>query len=957
MSGFTLRDSVNFDDWQFFQTDELRRALIAALRKLVAAHAAQGSLDTALRYARRWLALDRLSEDAHVQLMELYAWQGQRSAALQQYEECRRTLDSQLGVQPEPSTTALYRAILEGRMPAPPVPPRHAQADPTFVAVPHLLPTPGIPAAWTEGEVRIVTVLLADLSGTLRQPGNRSPEDEAALIARSVGILSTVLPKYGGHLQRQLGRTVLAAFEPRERAAELAIRAALETRERASQAGLSACIGISTGEAILSRTPANRGGTFDLIGSVVDQAVGLARQARPGQILVDGSTYRRAHRAVAFSPHPASLDGTPGYIPIYLAEDLLSPSQPVGKLGGLYAELIGRDRERAQLRGAFDRVVQGRGQMVSLIGEAGVGKSRLISELRQVALVPDAGGTVPLWLEGRCLELGTAPSYAPFLDILRSYLAWGARETGRRRRERVASVLEDLVACGDLSAARAEEMGAFLARLFALRWSDGWTGRLEQAEPEQIRRDTFLAIRDLIAALACRQPVVLVLEDLHWADDLSLDLISLLMECLPRSSLLLVCAYRPEREHRCWHLGIIAAQKCGDTYTELYLRELTAGEGQRLVSSLLGIDPLPPTLLDAVLDRAHGNPFFIEEVIRSFIDAGIVYREGDGWRVRESVLTITLPESVQSVLLSRLDRLTDELQHVLQVASVIGRVFERRVLARAIDTEVALERALWELEDRALIYQERTIPEVEYSFKHVLTQEAVYRSIVRQRREAMHRRVAEATETLYGEGLVEHYEELAYHYERAADISQATAYLLQAGEKAKRNHANEAAIAQLMRGLTLLRTAPEAPERAKRELDLLVALGVPLILERGHAHPDVARVYGRAQYLCNAQTTLSRRFQITMGLRRYHLLRGDLLTAREHTEELSTLAEGGGDPVYLARAHMMQAEVLYHLGQLEDARAHHVWGYAQVDRARRSDAHLFGNDTGVGCRIFGALCL
>jgi DNA-binding SARP family transcriptional activator/predicted ATPase len=958
MSGFGLRDSVNFDDWQFFQADELRRTLIDSLQKLVAAHTAQGALDTALRYSRRWLALDRLSEAAHVRLMELYAWQGQRSAALQQYEACRRTLDSQLGVQPEPSTTALYRAILEGRMPAPPAPAQQLRADAAVVSVPRLAPVPGVHATWAGGEVRIVTVLLADLSATLHPLSEQSPEDEAALIARLLGILSTVLPKYGGHLQRQLGRSLLAAFEPRESAAELAIRAALETQEMAGVSGLGLCFGISTGEAILSRTPADHGRAFELVGSVVDQAVSLARQARAGQIVVDGSTYRLAHQAVAFSPHPTGKDRQIERAATYLVDGLLLRTRHVSELGGLYAELIGRDRERAQLLDAFGRVSEGRGQMVSLIGEAGVGKSRLIAELRQSVLVPDARGTMPLWLEGRCLELGTPPSYAPFLDILRSYLAWGARETERRRRERIAAALAELVTSGVLTAERAEEMGALVARLFALHWSDEWSEKLEQTEPEQARHATYVAICELITSLAHRQPIVLILEDLHWADDLSLDLVSLLMEHLPDIPLLLVCAYRPEREHRCWHLATIAAQKCGETYTELVLRELTAREGRALLSSLLGVEAVPPTLVHAVLERAHGNPFFIEEVIRSFVDAGIIYRKAHRWHVRESVLTVMLPESVQSVLLNRLDRLAEDLQHVLQVASVIGRVFERRVLARAIDAEVALERALWELEDRALVYQERTIPEVEYSFKHVLTQETVYRSIVRQRRETMHRRVAEAIETLYSEGLAEHYEELAYHYEQAADIYEATGYLLQAGQKARRNHANEAAISQLKQALDLLNRVPETPERVKRELELLVALGVPLVLERGHAHPEVGRVYGRAQELCDRESPLAQRFQVTLGLRRYHLLRGHLLAAREHAKQLLALATGGGDPAYLARAYMMYGEALYHLGELEEARACYVRGYEQVDRARyRTDAHLFGNDTGAGCRTFGALCL
>ncbi|NIV37991.1 MAG: AAA family ATPase, partial [Anaerolineae bacterium] len=791
LSGFTLKDSFNFDDWQFFQADALRRELADALERLVRCHIGRGEFEAAIGYARQWLELDRLDEGAHCALMRLYAWSGQRSAALRQYQECVRILRSALGVSPQEPTAALHNAIQEGRAPAPPAGPRAERPAPAL--------SEALPAVLGEGK-RIVTAICADMSGSFRRIGDVDSEDEAALIRRFLEVVEGGLARYGGQVDRILGGRVLGVFGTtriHESDPELAMRAAVEIREEAERLGLRMTAGINTGEVYFGGAGAEEHQEFTLMGTVVDRAARLAGKARAGQILVAESTYRLTWRAFEFTPLSLDIKGVEGPVAAYQVERLLPRPEKARGIEGLRAELIGRDEEFAKLKEALAGVLEGRGQMVTLVGEAGVGKSRLVSELKEVSLSIGDDQSIPLWLEGRCLELGTAASYAPFIDIFRGYFAWGAQDDDRSRRERILSSLLEMAGRGDLSEERAEEMYPLLGRLLSVRLEDEWEARLEGDSPEQIRRRTFVAMHDFFVALSRQQPVVLVFEDLHWADSLSLDLLPLLMEGLHLGSLLLLCVYRPVREHRCRHLSTIAAQKCGERYYELHLRELTHRQSQRLVESLLAIADPPSAVRDLVLDRSQGNPFFIEEVVRSLIDRGIVYRDGDHWRAREGIDSVVVPKSVQSVILSRLDHLDDQLKYVLQVAAVMGRVFRRRVLEHAVQHGAGLKSTLGELADRALIYQERSVPEAEYSFKHVLTQETVYRNISRRHRQGNHVGVAEAIEALYAENLEEYYEQLAYHYEEGGDAEKAIEYLHKAGSKAMRSSANEAAIAHL----------------------------------------------------------------------------------------------------------------------------------------------------------------
>ena len=409
---------------------------------------------------------------------------------------------------------------------------------------------------------------------------------------------------------------------------------------------------------------------------------------------------------------------------------------------GYAADLIGRDVELACLETAIAELRRGRGGMVSIIGEAGVGKSRPIRELRILAAAGSRGEERPVWLEGRCLEMDMLPGYAPFIDMFQAHFGFRAEEPDQNRCSRVYAGLAEMVAGGALSEVRGEEVAPLLCNLLSLRSDQEGRTSFPEYNAEKLRQETFLAVRDVLLALGRQRPVILVFEDLHWADSLSLDLISLLMEAVRESPLLLLCAYRLDPGHRSAHLGAIAARKCRDQYTELRLSELSHDQSAQMVASLLHTASLPLSAREVILERCQGNPFSIEEVVQALLESGLLYAEGGVWLTRGRLDRSAVPGTIQQVIVGRMDRLDEGLRRLLLTASVIGRVFRRRVLEMTAG-QPNLDRDLWALEDRGLIYEERAVPELEYSFRHVLVQEALVQSLPGQQRAAIHTRVVD----------------------------------------------------------------------------------------------------------------------------------------------------------------------------------------------------------------------
>lgn len=846
MAGFTLPDSPEFDDWQFFHTESLRRELAGALERLVHYYSAQAAFEAAIPSARRWLALDPLLEAPHRTLMQLYAWTGQRTAALRQYQTCVQILDEELNVAPAEETTALYERIRRGELSQhsnrktglereeqtrdhlrldPAESPPSAEVDETGPLA--------VPPAGVADEIRLVTVLFAGLGAAESDIWNLDPEETATETDTLLQIVTAVVTKYGAQVDRFVADQVQVVFgvpQLHEDDPERALRAALDIQKLAQENGVTVAIGISTGQVYFGHIGAAARQGVTAVGPVVNLAARLRDQAGAGQILVSAATYRYTQRMFAFTPFAVELRDKSKAIMAYEAGEVLPHPEKARGIEGLQAALIGRDEELDRLNFALEAVLQGQGQVISLIGEAGLGKSRLVAELRQKAEIARRHETPNSWLEGRCLELGKGISYWPFIDILRVYIYFCVeRRTGLA--DSLVRVLQQMVHRGSLSAARVEEIGPLLGNLLSLQFGNEWDERLKNASPEQIRHQTFTAIHDFFVALARQEPLILVFEDLHWADEHSLDLISLLMDSVTSNPLLLLCVYRPEQQHKVQRLAAIATQKGGEQYTEIWLRELTPRQSRRLVGALLAAEQLPGRVEDLIAERSRGNPFFLEEAIRALIDAQKLYRENGDWKVRGELDAVTVPEGVQSIILSRVDRLPAHLKHVLRLAAVIGRLFQVKVLAALTPPAVDLTAALQSLEEAALIYRERTVPEIEYSFKHVLTQETVYQLLSRQQRRELHRQVATALERLYQDNPGEYVEQIAHHFDRSDADEKAIEYLLKAGQKSWRAYLNDEAIHYLQQALVRLEerladaSDPIDPAWLRWQLDALFTLG------------------------------------------------------------------------------------------------------------------------------------
>ncbi len=417
LAGFTLPDCPAFDEWQFFEAESLRRELAGALSRLVRHLLTAGSYEQAIPYARRWLGLDPLMEAPHAALMQLYARTGQRAAALRQYQEYLHVLAAELELPPDREMTALYERIRRGE--EGPAAERGAQAG--YGPLLSVLPSPVLGASLVhpEDEIRLVSVLCAGV-GEVADSAGRSSLDELADAADALmQLVKQAVSRYEARVERFVGGSVQVVFGiplAHEDDPERAIRAALEIQAAAQKKGLGVSIGISTGQ-VYFQAPGIESQEATMIGPVLNLASRLQGKAPPGEVLVSEATHRHTRRAFEFAPYESGAKGVPEPTAAYLVRRALLHPQKVRGVEGLHARLIGRDEELNRLRFALDAVLHGQGQIVCLIGEAGLGKSRLIAELKQVALAAQDYRAPLLWLESRCQELSMATSYWPFIDL------------------------------------------------------------------------------------------------------------------------------------------------------------------------------------------------------------------------------------------------------------------------------------------------------------------------------------------------------------------------------------------------------------------------------------------------------------------------------------------------------------------------------------------------------------
>jgi tetratricopeptide (TPR) repeat protein len=524
-------------------------------------------------------------------------------------------------------------------------------------------------------------------------------------------------------------------------------------------------IGIDTGTAIIR---SDEDIDYHEMGDTMRRSLHLANAAEPGQVLVSDRAHQLSRGAFQYAEssqfQPAEDEDITAY-PL-----LASSEQPHRARGieGLYAPMIGREREMEQLTACIDDLLAGRGGIVSISGEAGIGKTRLMSELKQYA------GDKVQWLEGRCISYGQAMNYCPFRGIISSYLGILSTDTEEEMKAKLHSKVINLLP---------EQQ----------RWAPIHVGNLffPQYEAELLtasgddyaKQYTYSILRNMFHRIADEKPLVMVFEDLHWSDPTSLAVLEFLMESVDEAPILYIWLYRPYRDSGIWRLREQADRDFGYCYTQIDLLPLQSEDTDALVSELLRIPDIPENMRKLVQDRASGNPLYVEEIIRSFIHEEAVVRDADYWRSTVESAGIVPSDTLQGVILARVDGLEPDIKEILQVASVVGERFPIELLKHVTESD-SLSTQLRELERAQMLRRQRVGNGWEYQFCHPLIHDVVYQSLLPEDRETLHGKTGSAIEALNPEKLDDHTDQLAHHFGHSDNTEKALHYLILAGDNA-----------------------------------------------------------------------------------------------------------------------------------------------------------------------------
>jgi len=537
-------------------------------------------------------------------------------------------------------------------------------------------------------ERRPITVLFADIAGSTAIAERMDPEDWTAIISQAFAQMNATVTRYDGTIARLMGDGVLAFFgapvaheDDPLRAVRCGIDMARAVDELSVKLSakepidLRVRVGINTGPVVVGMVGTESASEYTAMGDAVNVAARMQALARPGTVLVSGATHRFVAALVeSVDVGPLDLKGKANAVQAYEVTGLKEGATGRG-LSGIHAPMIGRDAQLVRLRELFAIAKAGQGRVASVLGEPGIGKSRLLSEFR--AEVERGDGSVR-WIEGRCLSYGQTLPYHLVLDVVRSVIGVSGSAAEPEVREALERVLREHL--GDGWA----EPYAYLGHLLSVKLEPEMQARVAALEIETIKR-YVASLALLIRAISTRGPVVFVFEDLHWADAASADALLALMPLAADMPVLSIMSSRADRDAVGWRLISGARDLFGDALADIRLDPLSTEQARTLVANLLEIESLPGEARDLILAKAEGNPFFVEEVIRMLIDRGAIQREGDRWIATSKVGGVEIPDTLQGLLLERIDRLPQESRRTLRVASVIGRQFGVTILERLLE--------------------------------------------------------------------------------------------------------------------------------------------------------------------------------------------------------------------------------------------------------------------------------
>jgi class 3 adenylate cyclase/tetratricopeptide (TPR) repeat protein len=791
-------------------------------------------------------------------------------------------------------------------MPPPASPPGRAlDRIPLTYTPPHLSEKILASRTALEGERKQVTVLFADIKDFTELIKDLDPEAAQQLLDPALHRMMEAVHRYEGTVNQVLGDGIMALFGApiahedhalRACYAALAMQAAMReyTEEVRHANGLEMRIrvGLNSGEVVVRAIGNDLHMDYSAVGQTTYLAARMEQLAMPGSIRLTSATLRLVEGLVQANPlGPVPVKGLAEPVAVF---ELVGASAIRRRLEAAAARgltrFVGRGREIEALCQALERAAAGHGQMVSVVGEAGVGKSRLAYEF-----IHSHCSEGWLVLESASVSYGKATPYFPVIDLLKRYTHIEERDDARTIRAKVTGHILTL------DEALQEAIPALLSLLDALPEDSPF----RELDPPQRRQRTIAALKRVLLRESQAQPLLLVFEDLHWIDSETQALLDSLVESLPTARLLLLVNYRPEYQHS-WGSKTY--------YTQLRLDPLRPASADELLQVLLGDAPSFAPLKRLLISRTEGNPFFLEESVRTLVETGVLVGEPGAYRLVKPLDSLQVPATVQAVLAARIDRLPSEEKRLLQTAAVVGIEVPLPLLQAIADlSEVALHRGLMHLQAAEFLYETRLFPEHAYTIKHALTHEVAYGSFLHERRRALHARIVEALETLAGDRVAEHVERLAHHALRGEVWDKALLYCRQAGEKAMARSAYREAVGYFDQALSALPHLPEQRDTHEQAIDLRLALRTALRPLGNSEH--ILACLREAETLAVSLDDHRRLGQIFRFLSNHFYVMGLYDQAMAAAQRALALATAGGDVIlhvlpnyYLGQAYLAQGD-------------------------------------------------
>ena len=782
----------------------------------------------------------------------------------------------------------------------------------------------------TDGERKTITALFADLKGSTALIEGLDPEDARAIIDPALQLMMDAVHRYDGYVAQALGDGIFALFgapiaheDHPQRALYAALRMQEEMRHYAEKlraaggAPLQMRVGINTGEVVVRSIRKDDLHTdYVPVGHSTNLAARMEQLANPGSIVVTEQTHKLTDGYFNFQAlGKTKVKGAEEPIPIFEVTGAgpLRTRLQVSARRGL-SRFVGRHAELDQMQQALAQAKEGHGQIVGVMGEPGLGKSRLFHEFK---LMSQSGCLV---LEAFAVSHGKASPYLPLIELLKNYFQIEPTDDERTRKEKVGGKVLML----DRS------LEDILPYLFSLLGIADAQSSLQQMDAQIRRQRTFEALKHLFLRESLNQPLILVFEDLHWIDTETQGFLDTLSESVASAKLVLLVNYRPEYRHE-WGTKTY--------YTQLHLAPLGKEEAEELLTFLLGPDvgatgrsPLQ-ALKQLILEKTEGTPFFMEEVVQTLAEDGGLSGERGHYRLETTPSELHISPTVQGVLAARIDRLTAAEKELLQQLSVIGRQFPVSLVKAVVSqTEDELYPLLASLQAKEFLYEQPAFPESEYLFKHALTQDVAYGTVLQEQRKTLHERTGQAMEALYKDSLEDHCIGLAHHYSRSENTEKAVEYLSLADQQAMQHAAYAEAVNYLATAVELLRLLSDTRTHAQKELSLQIALGTLFTSTRGWGAAERETAYTRARVLCEQVGDAHQLYSVLFGLYITHAAaRADYTRGQEFAEQLLAVADKVQDSFLLVDAHYNKGYLAYITGEFVQARRHFEAGLTQDD--------------------------